>query len=228
VCVEKARIGALKEDDLMDKLNFKKQDKALYSGKVGRFDVLDVPAMPFLSIEGQGEPSGAVYAQAVAALYSVSYNLKFFSKQQLGRDYGVAPLEGLWWADDMNTFITREKSAWKWRMMIRQPDWFTGLQVSDARAAVIEKQGKMKEPKAERESLEKLRFGAYDEGLSVQVLHVGSYDEEGPVLEQMHHSFIPENGYKMTGLHHEIYIGDPRRVAPEKLKTILRQPVAKV
>lgn len=93
---------------------------------------------------------------------------------------------------------------------------------------MIEKQGKIKVPKAERESLEKLRFGMYPEGLSVQILHVGSYDEEGPVLEQIHHSFIPEQGYKMTGLHHEIYIGDSRRVAPEKLKTILRQPVAKV
>ncbi len=103
----------------MDKLDFKKQDKALYTGKVGRFYVLDVPAMPFLSIEGQGELGGAVYAQALAALYSVSYNLKFFSKQQLGPDYGVAPLAVLWWADDMNTFVSREKSAWKWRMMIR-------------------------------------------------------------------------------------------------------------
>ena len=212
----------------MEKIDFKKEDKALYSGKVGRFDVLNVPPIPYLTIEGAGAPAGGEYADAVAALYSVSYFLKFFSKNELGRDFGVCPLEGLWWADDMNTFITREKSAWKWRMMIRQPDWFSALQVSDARSAVMSKQSKMKVPKARPDALERLRFGTFDEGLCVQVLHVGSYDDEGPVLRQMHHGFIPNNGLEMTGHHHEVYIGDPRRVAPEKLKTILRQPVKRV
>jgi len=210
------------------KMDFKKQDKALYSGKVGRFDLIPVPSLSYLTFEGAGAPYGPVYASALAALYPVSYSLKFFSKNELGNDYVVGPLEGLWWADDMNTFLTREKSKWKWRMMIRQPDWITAEHVKTAIGQVTAKQAKLKDPKVQSADLEKLEFGEYAEGLSVQVLHVGSYDDEEPVLAEMHNRFIPENGLEMTGHHHEIYLSDPRRVEPEKLKTILRQPVRKL
>lgn len=212
----------------MDKLDFKKQDKAFYSGKVGCFDVLTVPSLPYLSVDGAGAPYGAEYSQALAALYPVSYALKFMSKKVMERDYVVGPLEGLWWADDMKTFITRDKAAWKWRIMIRQPDWITADHFNAAREAVVAKQAKAKDPIKTVADFDALCFAPYDEGLCVQVLHVGSYDDEGPILEEMHNQFIPENGLEMTGHHHEIYLSDPRRVAPEKLKTILRQPVRRV
>lgn len=212
----------------MEKLDFKKQDRALYSGKVGRFDVLDVPAIQYLSIEGAGAPYGEAYSRALAALYPVSYGLKFMSKRALGKDYVVGPLQGLWWADDMATFVTREKDQWKWRMMIRQPDWITQVQFEEARSGALVKLAKDKDPKTKSEDIAALRLETYEEGLCVQVLHVGSYDDEGPVLAEMHNNFIPQSGFEMTGHHHEIYLSDPRRVAPEKLKTILRQPVRRV
>ncbi len=211
----------------MAKTDFKKQDKAFYSGKPGRFDLITIPELPYLMIDGDGGPYGADYAESVAALYVLSYQLKFLAKKFQNRDYVVGPLEGLWWADDMDTFITRQKDQWKWTMLIRQPDWLDQDAIEEGRSEAIRKQGKKKDPRARRETMEKLRFETLDEGLCVQTLHLGSYDDEGPVLDRMHHSFIPEEGLKMVGLHHEIYLSDPRKVAPEKLKTILRQPVQK-
>ncbi len=211
------------------KLDFKKVDKSFYTGKPGRFDLIEMPPLAFLKIDGSGNPNTSPdYLHAVAALYVVSYQLKAFSKTQLGRDYTVGPLEGLWWADDMDTFVTRQKDSWKWTMMIRQPDWVGEAEIETAQANAIAKQAKLKEPRAQAETLQALRFVTHDEGLCVQTLHVGSYDDEGPVLDQMHNSFIPDNGLAMPGLHHEIYLSDPRKVATEKLKTILRQPVTRV
>src|SRR5690606_8597510 len=136
----------------------------------------------------------------------------------LDRDYAVPPLEGLWWAEDMDSFtVARDKSAWDWTMMIMQPEWITGAMFEAACQAA----GKGKELAA----LPGLRLEAYDEGLSVQIMHVGSYDDEAPVLHRLHHEFLPAQGYQPAGKHHEIYLGDPRRTAPEKLKTVLRQPV---
>jgi len=128
-------------------------------------------------------------------------------------------LEGLWWAEDMQTFMTREKSAWDWTMMIMTPDWISNEIFVNA----VEQVRKSKNPSA----LEKVRLERYHEGLSVQIMHIGSYDDEGPVLAKMHSDFIPKNGFVENGKHHEIYLSDPRRVAPEKLKTVLRQPVRK-
>lgn len=211
----------------MDKIDFKKTDKPFYSGKVGRFDIIDVPKLNYLMIDGDGGPVGESYPPSIAALYGVSYGLKFYSKQQLGKDYVVGPLQGLWWADDMNTFITREKHMWKWTMMIRQPDWITADAFADVLESVIAKNAKKKDAPTSETFLRSVRLEALTEGKCVQVLHVGSYDDEGPILQKMHNEFIPQNGLKMTGKHHEIYLGDPRKVAPEKLKTILRQPVAR-
>ena len=131
------------------------------------------------------------------------------------------PLEGLWWAEDMDAFaIKRDKSQWDWTMMIMQPEWITQEIVEEAVLQVEKSRG--------LPALPKLRFETYHEGLSVQILHIGSYDDEGPTLHRMHHEFIPENGYVMDGKHHEIYLSDARRVAPEKLKTVLRQPISKL
>lgn len=213
----------------MLKIDFKKTEKAFYSGKAGRFDLLEVPEMQFLSMQGQGDPNTSTeYSRAIAALYGLSYGLKFHCKKTLEKDHVVPPMDGLWWADDMSSFAQRDKSVWKWRMMIRQPDWITDAMFAEVLEVVIGKTAKKKDAATDEATLRSVALGKITEGLCVQTLHIGSYDDEGPVLEEMHTRFIPANGLRMAGLHHEIYLGDPRKVPPEKLKTILRQPVEKV
>tara|TARA_Y100000589_G_C27186579_1_gene642967 strand:- start:1191 stop:1832 length:642 start_codon:yes stop_codon:yes gene_type:complete len=212
----------------MNKLDFKKQDKVLYSGKAGRFDVLTVPAMSYLMIDGKGNPgTSQAFVDAVSALYPLAYNIKFHSKIKLQQDFVVPPLSGLWWADDMSAFCRDDRDQWQWTMMIRQPDWITTDIVDEMKQQVLAKDTKKKDSELNPDALKQIRFETLDEGLCVQVLHVGPYSEEGPILKQMHEQFIPDNGYAMTGKHHEIYLGDPRKTAPQKLKTILRQPIRK-
>lgn len=203
----------------MTKVDFKKELKHLYRPKRA-FEVVDVPAMNFLMIDGHGDPNVAQeYKDAVETLFPVAYAIKFLSKSELERDYVVPPLEGLWWAEDMDAFTTaRDKSQWDWTMMIMTPDWIT----PEIYRLGLERAGKKNPP-----ALDRIRLESYHEGLSVQIMHIGSYEDEGPTLARLHHEFIPENGYQMAGKHHEIYLGDPRKVAPEKLKTVLRQPVQK-
>ena len=202
--------------EIIDKVDFKKTLKHLYNPPK-QFETVDVPEMQFLMADGHGDPNTAQeYKDVVEALYAMAYKMKFISKKTLEQDYAVPPLEGLWWAEDMQTFFTRDKSQWDWTMMIMTPDWITEDTFSEAVAQVR----KTKNPPA----LNKLRLERYREGLSVQIMHIGSYDDEGPVLAAMHSEYIPENGLVEKGKHHEIYLSDPRRVAPEKLKTVLRQP----
>jgi len=201
----------------MTKVDFKKTLKHLYNPPK-KFVVVDVPEMQFLMVDGHGDPNTAqAYREAVEALYAVAYKIKFLSKKALEKDYTVPPLEGLWWAEEMESFITRDKSQWDWTMMIMTPEWIGQEIFADA----VAQARKAKNPAA----LDKVRLVRYHEGLSAQIMHVGSYDDEGPVLSRMHGEFMPENGYCENGKHHEIYLSDPRRVAPEKLKTVLRQPV---
>ena len=210
----------------MIKTDFKKVDKALYTGKVGRFDLIEVPQQSYLMIDGVGNPGTVpAYGRALAALYGLSYGLKFHGKPK-GLDHVVGPLEGLWWADDMSSFTSRKKDQWQWTMMIRQPEWVTAADMAQVLENVVAKTAKKRDATTDEATLRQVRLEGLCEGLVVQVLHIGSYDEEGPVLAEMHNRFIPENGLAMRGLHHEIYLGDPRKVAPEKLKTILRQPVS--
>lgn len=200
-----------------EKVDLKRQLKHLYAPPAGRFVTVEVPVMQYLMVDGSGDPNTSdQYRDAVEWLYSVSYPVKFQSKRELGRDYTVMPLEGLWWAADMATFVSRQKDRWSWTMMILQPDWITDEMVADAIVSAKAKRGKPPQS---------LRFEKLDEGLCVQTMHVGSYDEEGPVLAKLHGEFLPANGLVETGHHHEIYIGDPRKTAPERLKTVLRQPV---
>jgi len=202
---------------MAEKIDFKKSLKALYAPPVGRFVQVEAPPLPYLMIDGAGDPNRATsYKSAVEWLYSVSYPLKFMSKKELGRDYAVMPLEGLWWARDMSTFLSREKDKWSWTMMILQPDWITPEMVDVAVAKAGVKLG-ARPPSLRLETLE--------EGLCVQTMHVGSYDDEGPLLARLHGEYLPQNGLAESGHHHEIYIGDPRKTPPERLKTILRQPV---
>lgn len=207
------------------KFDFKKVDKEFYSGKVGHYDDVIVPPMQYLAIDGEGAPGCPDHARAIVALYSLSYPAKFWSKNEKQRDYVVGPLEGLWWADDMSAYTTGKKDDWKWTMMIRQPEWLSE-DVFDRLVPVAKaKLAKKKEPQTDEATLDKLCFKTLSEGLSVQILHVGPFADEGPVLEKLHKEVVPERGYEMTGKHHEIYLSDFRRAAPEKLRTILRQPV---
>ena len=206
----------------MAKIDYKKEWKHLYNPPKTEFTIVDVPRMKFLMVDGHGDPNKAQeYQDAIEALYGVAYKMKFISKKTLERDYVVPPLEGLWWAEDMETFSTaRDKSQWDWTMMIMTPEWVT----AEIFANAVEQVRKTKNPG----SLDKVRLEQYHEGLSVQIMHMGSFDDEGPVLAEMHSEFIPGNGYIENGKHHEIYLSDFRRVSPEKLKTVLRQPVLKV
>ena len=200
-----------------EKTDLKKADA--YRARRGQFRVLTVPPTRYLMVDGHGDPNtDPGYAAALAALYPVAYALKFASKES-GHDYVVPPLEGLWWAEHMASFTdARDKTVWDWTMMLAVPDWLGEQDVTAAVAAVRAK----KTPPAR---LDDLHVRVLDEGFCVQTLHIGPFDAEGPVLEEMHSEFIPAQGLQMTGRHHEIYLSDPRRAAPEKLRTILRQPV---
>ncbi len=201
----------------MKKIDFKKELKHLYGPRKGKMEFVDVPAMKFLMIDGQGNPnSSKAFADAVEALYALSYHLKFsFRKGPMQVDYGVMPLEGLWWSDDMEKFSPERKDEWKWTVMIMQPEFITKEMVNASREAV--------EKKKDLPSLSKIRFESFNEGKAAQTLHVGPFSEEGPTIEAVH-SFIEENGLQRRGKHHEIYLSDIRRAAPEKWRTVVRQP----
>lgn len=201
------------------KLDFKKSLDC-YRARHREFRLVDVPSLQYLMVDGHGDPNTAPeYAEALGALYPVAYKVKFASKRELGRDYVVPPLEALWWAADMDAFTTsRDKSRWQWTAMIMVPDWITPHLVDHAVAGVASK--------SRPAGLDKVRLRRLDEGRCVQTLHIGSYDDEAGVLAELHDDFIPSAGLQMTGKHHEIYLSDARRVAPARLRTILRQPVA--
>ncbi len=197
----------------MVKLDLRKELKRYYTAKK-KPEIVDVPPGKFLSMEGRGEPGGEAYA---AALNALSYTLKFKCKEE-GRDFTVMALEGLWWWDDESVFSLSDappREEWNWKSMIRQPDFITQDLLDEIRPAVREKRG----PAADDVALE-----TFHEGLSAQILHVGPYSEEGPTGERLH-TFIEEQGYRMRGRHHEIYLSNPQRAKPENLKTILRQPI---
>ena len=202
----------------MDKIDYKKELQELYKPGIKEVSVVEVPAMNFLMIDGRGDPNTSrEYQEAVEALFSVSYALKFMIKKStLQVDYGVLPLEGLWWTDDMANFSVDNKADWKWTSMIMQPEYVTLERFQTA----FEQVGKKKNSAA----LSKIRFEEYAEGLSAQIMHLGPFSEEGPVIKKIH-NYIEEQGYRLRGKHHEIYLSDFRRTAPEKLRTVIRQPM---
>ncbi|SFD22167.1 hypothetical protein SAMN05216284_11337 [Micromonospora sediminimaris] len=203
---------------MTDKIDFKKTVDA-YQAPRGRFRIVDVPDMRYLMIDGHGDPNTSpAFTTAVEALYPVAYKLKFASKRHLGRDYVVPPLEGLWWAEDMAAFTTsRDKSRWNWTLLLMVPDWVDRAMFDAAFAQAGAKNQPVR--------LDDVRLETLSEGRCVQTLHVGAFDNEAAVLAQLHEEFIPAQGLRMAGKHHEIYLSDFRRVAPEKQRTILRQPV---
>lgn len=198
------------------RIDHRKQLKALYRASATP-TVVDVPAMNFLMVDGQGDPNTSPdYAAAVTALYGVSFTLKFSFKRGPQRiDYSVMPLEGLWWADDQRSFLAGEKSKWRWTMMIMQPDFVSAADADEAIAAASRKRP--------NDALAQLRLQSFAEGHAAQLLHVGPYADEGPTIQRLH-AFIQEQGGALSGRHHEIYLSDPRRAAPDKLRTIIRQP----
>ena len=203
----------------MEKVDYKKELKQLYLPSSKEVSVVQVPKQQFIMIDGQGDPNTSKeFREAVEALFSTAYALKFMVKKgETGIDYGVMPLEGLWWSDDMTTFSVGNKSDWKWTLMIMQPEFVT----RDLFAIALQQVKNKKNLNA----LSKLRLEAFIEGKAAQILYVGPFSEEGPTIEDIH-SYIKENGYRVSGKHHEIYLSDIRKTAPEKLKTIIRQPVS--
>jgi hypothetical protein len=200
------------------KLDLKKELKELYSPSAKEVALVDVPEMSFLAIDGAGYPgTSQEYQDAMMALYGVAYTLKFSLKNDVG-DFTVMPLEGLWWAGDMAAFAGEaRKDEWKWTSMIALPDFVTQEHVDDAKGQLLAKRGEVP-------GLEKLRLERFAEGLSVQIMHIGPYAEEAPTIRRLH-DFMDDKGYTFGGKHHEIYLSDPRRTKPERLKTVVRQPV---
>jgi hypothetical protein len=201
----------------MKKIDLKKELKPFYQASAKDVVQIDVPAFRFLMVDGQGDPNNSQeYAQAVEALFSVSYTAKFMVKkgpQEL--DYSVMPLEGLWWAEDMSAFISNDREKWKWTMMIMQPDFVADEIIKAATSAV---RSKKKLP-----AIDKLRLEEFTEGRCAQVLHVGPFSAEGPTIERLHAFINARSG--LAGKHHEIYLSDVRRADPSKWKTIIRQPM---
>lgn len=193
----------------MSKLDLKKTDKLYYGAKAGAWQRVTLPPIPYLVVEGQGAPEGEAYAEAMTRLYPVAYGVKFAAKAE-GQDFVVPPLSTQWWADDPSAFTEGRRGEWHWRAMIRMPGLVT---VADVTAAMSAKE------------VSGVAFEVIDEGDCFQCLHIGPYSEEGEVLAELHERVMPEAGVTFGLPHHEVYLSDPRRVAPEKLKTVLRQPV---
>jgi len=201
--------------ELMDKVDLKGELKQLYNPSAKEISVVDVPALNFLLVDGEGAPASPQYVEAVEALFSVAYTLKFMVKKTRGVDYGVMPLEGLWWMDDMTKFSVDRKDEWKWTAMIMQPKYVTA---EDFKAAVEQVRKKKTLP-----ALFKVRFESFKEGSAAQIMYVGPFSDEGPTLQKIH-VYIQNGGNTLRGKHHEIYLNDPSKTAPDRLKTVLRQP----
>ncbi|MDW5548745.1 GyrI-like domain-containing protein [Methanosarcina sp.] len=206
----------------MPGIDLKKENKELYNPSAKEVSIVDVPEMSFLMIDGEGDPNiSQEYQDSIEALFSVSYKVKFISKKENSQDYVVMPLEGLWWVENPKEFTVQDKSCWKWTAMIRQPDFITKDVIKEA---VQEVEKKKKLP-----AFSRIKFQRLHEGLSSQIMHIGPYSQEGPTVKKLH-NFIEEKGYEFNGSlpgekHHEIYISNTLRTKPEKLKTIIRQPM---
>ncbi len=203
----------------MQKIDYKKQLKYLYKPSNKKIEIIEVPKMNFLMVDGKGDPNTSKsFQQAIETLFPLAYTLKFMVKKgEIGIDYGVLPLEALWWADDMSAFSTGNKDAWKWTLMIMQPDFITKQMVEEATSTVHKK----KKPA----SIHLVKFESFEEGKAAQTMHIGPFSEEGPTIEKVH-LFIKNNCSHRVDKHHEIYLSDIRRAAPERWRTIIRQPMS--
>ncbi len=203
------------------KVDFKKEYKALFSPKAKSPEIIEVPAFKYLMVDGKGNPNESEeFGEKVGLLYGLAYTIKFMLKKDENDpfDFTVPPLSGLWCADDVTAFVENRKDEWNWTVMIMMPDRITPEIFEQAKKTLVKK----KNPP----HISQARLDIYQEGLSAQIMHIGPYSEEGPTIATLH-KFFEEKNYTFNGRHHEIYLGDPRRTKPEKLKTIIRQPVKK-
>ncbi len=202
----------------MEKIDLKKGLKSIYSAR-DRPEIIDVPKGVFLTYSGRGPPGGKEYNEALNALYSTVYTLKFDQKKK-GRDFMVMALEGLWWWDDDKIVSLEEappKETWNWTSMIRVPDFVTFDMVEEIKPGIAEKKSLI---------VDRVLLDHFYEGLSAQILHVGPYSDETRT-QKILHGFIKDQEYQLRGKHHEVYLSDPNRTLPDRLKTILRHPVKK-
>jgi hypothetical protein len=200
----------------MTKIDYKKELKHLYNPSTKEVMVVEVPQMNFLMIDGEGDPNSAqLYKDAIEALYSLAYTLKFMVKKGQGVDYGVMPLEGLWWMDDMTQFSVERKDDWLWTMMMMQPEYVTETLFAEAVVQVQKKKNLA--------ALSQIRWQPFAEGCAAQIMHLGPFTEEGPTVDRLH-TFIDERG-GLRGKHHEIYLSDIRKGNPQKWRTVIRQPM---
>jgi hypothetical protein len=202
----------------MKAIDLKKSLRPFYTASATKPAIVDIPPLNALMVDGIGDPSGTAFQEAVGSLYSVAYTLKFAFKKEHAVDYPVMALEGLWCAEDPAFFADGKRDEWRWTLFIVLPDIVKKKDVAGAVAAV--------KKKAKFPRFPEVRFEKFAEGKAAQILHVGPYAAEGPTIEKLHR-FVEEQGYRLRGRHHEIYLGDPRRSAPEKLRTIVRHPVEK-
>lgn len=201
----------------MASIDLKKVYRDLYSARAGKPALVEVPPLAYLMIDGAGDPNtSSEYVEAVGAIYPIAYAVRAAIKKATGDAYTVMPMQGLWWADDMDRFSPDRKGDWKWTMMIAVPDLATRVLADTAIAETTAKKGLA--------AGNRVRFELFDEGRSAQVMHIGPYSAEAPTIAMLH-AYIIDQGMSLRGLHHEIYLGDPRKTAPDKLKTIIRQPV---
>jgi hypothetical protein len=198
------------------KVDLRKRYGFLYAPSEKEIQVVDVPAMKFLTVDGSGDTASERFQKAIGTLYNLSFTTKFAVRKEEKVDYPVMALEGLWWtpgsSEGFDPKVARQD--WKWMLMMMQPDFVTEARIADS-AERIRKKGRLLEP---------FKLTTFHEGLSAQIMHVGPYSAETPTIERIW-GFIRQNGYVTNGKHHEIYIGDPRRASPSKLRTILRQPI---
>ena len=205
----------------MPPLDIVKLHKPLYAPSAKHPAIVEVPELAFLMVDGRGDPGNSeAFEAAMQALFSAAYTLKFsLKKTDPERDFKVAPVEGLWWGDDPKPTLAdlqRDRDSWNWTLMIAMPDAVTADEVAAALEAAARKKDLPAAPL--------LRLERFEEGLAAQIMHVGPYSEEAPTIERLH-EWVAAEGYELRGRHHEIYMGDPRRTAPERLKTVLRHPV---
>jgi len=198
----------------MSRLDLVKEFKSYYRAN-DKSVIVEFEKIPYLSIEGKGEPAGKVFTKAIEALYPLAYGVKKVCKSQ-GKDFGVPKLEGLWWVKSNKPALEVPRSEWYWKLLIRMPDFATSEIVKNAKEEVFKKKG--------FDLIKEIKFEILDEGKCVQIMHIGPYATEPETIQKMK-DFITENNFNEIGLHHEIYLSDPRKTVPEKMKTILRQPI---
>jgi hypothetical protein len=196
----------------------KERLKELYLPTTDDFVFVDVPELQFAMVNGEGDPDDMPFRHAVKWLFSAIYPIKRIAKERMGKDFVEPPLEGLWWADDPNDLVAGRRDRLNWRLMVVTADWVSEEMFEEAVATASERLGEVPDT---------LRLERYDEGRCVQIMYIGDYrTDAASIARRLHHEFLPQHDLRPNGHHHEIYLSDPSRVAPDKMRTVVRQPVA--